>query len=553
MNRDASDKPPQELTSKLLAEGFARTGPIATTPSDPLADTPMIVTLDELRPYELNPRVTRNPLYDEIKGSIRQRGLDAPPAITRRPGEPHYVIRNGGNTRLAILGELWSETREERFFRIPCLFRPWSARGEIVALTGHLAENELHGQLTFIERALAVEKARELYEQENPTPLSQSELARRLTQDGYPITQPHISRMQDTVRYLLPAIPHLLYGGLGKPQIERLAALRRAAAHAWEQQGSSGDDFPGLFQEVLALFDGEGAELPLQRIQDELIGQMAEHLGTSYDKLCLDIEEAQTRQRALGREPSRGVAEQPADTRQISESGGTAHTGKNDTEAVVPQPSTVIASTPQAGAPSEEPEETAAPSPTNAVPPVPDTERLQAVRQLIADQTGGDTTESAASGSRSIPLQAGGLYPITDVWQIPAALDDPVPLRTHIAQLAREIAAEAGIDDEVSSVPTGIGYIMEVGKPQTAADPGCSRGVAGLLLALSQTAATPTDAPHLPDDLAPLLLGSVTPDSGRLSDAALIKLYRLIRLARCLYDHAQRHVGAAGDPVHGGP
>ena len=38
--------------------------------------------------------------------------------------------------------------------------------GEIVALTGHLAENELRGGLTFIERALGVEKAREFYEQE---------------------------------------------------------------------------------------------------------------------------------------------------------------------------------------------------------------------------------------------------------------------------------------------------------------------------------------------------------------------------------------------------
>ena len=103
----------------------------------------------------------------EIKASIRERGLDAPPAITRRPGEAHYIIRNGGNTRLAILRELWSETKDERFFRIPCLFRPWPERGEIVALTGHLAENELRGGLTFIERALGVEKAREFYEQES--------------------------------------------------------------------------------------------------------------------------------------------------------------------------------------------------------------------------------------------------------------------------------------------------------------------------------------------------------------------------------------------------
>lgn len=172
----------------------------------------MVVTLEQLRPYELNPRVTVNPLYAEIKASIRERGLDTAPAITRRPGESHYIIRNSGNTRLAILRELWAETKDERFFRIPCLFRPWPTqggmRGEIVALTGHLAENELHGTLTFIERALGVEKARELYEQESGgKPMTQVELARRLAADGYPVPQPHISRMRDAVQYLLPAIP----------------------------------------------------------------------------------------------------------------------------------------------------------------------------------------------------------------------------------------------------------------------------------------------------------------------------------------------------------
>ncbi|MGL4667652.1 MAG: ParB family protein, partial [Saezia sp.] len=154
---------------------FDKTSALVSKLTDPLVDTTMLVTLDQLKPYELNPRITRNPLYDDIKSSIRERGLDAPPAITRRPGESHFIIRNGGNTRLSILKELWSETREERFFRIHCLFRPWVS--EIVALTGHLAENELHGALSFIERALGVEKIRQIYEKESGAPLSQSALA----------------------------------------------------------------------------------------------------------------------------------------------------------------------------------------------------------------------------------------------------------------------------------------------------------------------------------------------------------------------------------------
>lgn len=38
----------------------------------------MPVALDQLRPFDLNPRITRNPEYDEIKESIRHRGLDLP-------------------------------------------------------------------------------------------------------------------------------------------------------------------------------------------------------------------------------------------------------------------------------------------------------------------------------------------------------------------------------------------------------------------------------------------------------------------------------------------
>jgi len=177
---------PKNLADTLLAGGFERNFPSASVLTDPIVDTPMVVTLDELRPYDHDPRVKRNPAYEEIKASIRERGLDAAPAITRRPCEPYYIIRNGGNTRLAILRELWSETKDERFFRISCLFRPWPERGEIITLTGHLAENELRGNLTFIERALGVERARELYEQETDKPLSKAELTRRLNADGYP-------------------------------------------------------------------------------------------------------------------------------------------------------------------------------------------------------------------------------------------------------------------------------------------------------------------------------------------------------------------------------
>ena len=118
----------------------------------------MVVTLDQLRPYDHDPRVTRNPAYSEIKASIRERGLDAPPAITRRPGETHTSFAMAATRGWPSCVELWSETREERFFRIACLFRPWPARGEIRGADRASGRERAARGLTFIERALGIER-----------------------------------------------------------------------------------------------------------------------------------------------------------------------------------------------------------------------------------------------------------------------------------------------------------------------------------------------------------------------------------------------------------
>ncbi|WP_124409900.1 ParB family protein [Pseudomonas sp. R4-34-07] len=289
-----------DLAAQLLAAPFGRETPAVQTASDPLVDTPMRVTLEQVRPYQLNPRRVPNPQYEAIKASIRQRGLDQPPSITRRPGEEHFIIRNGGNTRLAILNELWTETADERFHTLLCLFRPWTARGEILALTGHLAENELRGSLSYIERSQAVEQARQLYEQESGQPLNQRELAERLTADGYPVDQPAISRMGDTVAYLLPAIPYALHAGLGRPQVSKLLLLRKAAQRTWQQHAPGAEaEFTPIFEQSLARCDGEMAAFSVDRARDELIGDLAQRLELGYDELALDLGQTELRRGML--------------------------------------------------------------------------------------------------------------------------------------------------------------------------------------------------------------------------------------------------------------
>ena len=66
-----------------------------------------VLTIDQIMPYDRNPRRTVNPRFDEIKDAIRaKKGLNTPLKVTRRPGESLHMLEAGGNTRLMTLHEL---------------------------------------------------------------------------------------------------------------------------------------------------------------------------------------------------------------------------------------------------------------------------------------------------------------------------------------------------------------------------------------------------------------------------------------------------------------
>ncbi|QZD73270.1 ParB family protein [Pseudomonas sp. 3-2] len=507
----------EEITGKLQ-QHFPR-GPELERLSDPLTDTPMLVTLEQLRPYEHNPRFIRNPLYDDIKASIRERGLDQPPPITRRPGETCFIIRNGGNTRLAILGELWQETRDERFFRIHCLFRPWS--NELTALLGHLAESDLHGQLTFIERALAVAKLKTMLEPEGVV-LSQRELARRLAVGGYPISQSHISRMLDTLEHLLPAIPQTLYAGLGKPQIERLIALRSQAERTWNRYPTAPVAFAEFWLETLGYFDAEPEAFDLEQIQNELLERMSRLLGQSYRMLALELSDTPRVISTPG-----NVVATPSENKHLPSVDGAA-AGPPTSESR-PKPTETRTQTETAR------EELLTPPETKVVSAVSPPSRVQQIREQIDRET---TTETAPSVEACTT---------NDIWSIAPALDTPEQLRLAIAGLAREMAAYAGHPEGIIDQPHGLGFALNIERLDLAAPR--ATGVHLMLLALlrAQDEVNWEDRKQLPSALfGQLLLGiyqlpltdrpAVDVGLERLPDSLLIKLYRLIRLARRLID-----------------
>lgn len=256
------------------------------------------VTLDKLRPYEHNPRKTRNPNFEMIKESIRRRGLDHKPNITQRPGEPFYIIADGGNTRIQALKELFTETQDQRFWSIECLYKPWkgesadSVEAELDLLIGHLIENDTRADLTFIEKALGIQQAKEYYEKKLGKSLSARELSNELENDGYIISKTLVHKMEQCITFLYPYIPDVLFNGLGHAPIDKLLAIRNNALAIWQNYQFELDvSFDEIWGNSLSRCNDD-QPFHIKTFQDYLIDEMSSMLGdrVSYEVLYLEID-----------------------------------------------------------------------------------------------------------------------------------------------------------------------------------------------------------------------------------------------------------------------
>ncbi|HFX2464514.1 TPA: ParB family protein [Salmonella enterica subsp. enterica serovar Java] len=274
----------------------------------PTSEMPLVLTLDEVAPNPDNPRTTRNPKYDEIKDSIRTRGLDTVPKVTKNPDIPGspYIFSDGGNTRYSVLRELYAETGDEHFYRFHVLFKPWP--GRLKCLVGHLAENDVRGDLTFIDKALGIRKARAIHEENLGRSVTLRELSVLLSQEGYPINYSQISRMEHTVEYLYPYMPELLASGLGRPQVITLLNMRSGALDVWQKYSVSMEplnSFDDVFGQTCEQFD-DPELYSIEMFRDELIGNLVKalpHPSLNYDRWLIELDPKAQNQRALFGEP----------------------------------------------------------------------------------------------------------------------------------------------------------------------------------------------------------------------------------------------------------
>ncbi|HIH8985256.1 TPA: ParB family protein [Serratia marcescens] len=564
-----------DLNSALLQQGktAAGTQPLAPVLAEtPVSEMPLVLTLDEVNPNPDNPRTSRNPRYEEIKSSILARGLDTVPKVTRDPERPElgYFFSDGGNTRYAILSELWQETGEERFYRFSCVFKPWP--GRLSCVIGHLAENEVRGDLSFIEKAFGIRQARALYEAELGKAVSLRELSTLLTAQGYPVHNSSISRMEDAVQYLYPYMPHLLETGLGRPQILQLLAMRSHAETTWQKHCITQEPkqpFDTVFGDVCSHFDSP-EDYSLDMFRDELIGALINalpHPLLNYDRWLLELDpKVQNRRKHLG-EP------EPALTPELSGEGNTVelapalqqgNTGGPTVPEVQGESSSLVLdsalheSTGDADDESQNVQEEETPA-TQTEPRVETQPDLYGAPSVLSGDVetvldGENTTvplpdphESTAPHSNTVtqpkqgvtpvaevPFAEVGLEPVSSIWAISALQDDIEHLQVITFRLAFELAEVAGCEAEIKADKADL---QAAGYALTAE---CPSRFTALLLTLAGN--NPDGASS--SSLNEALIGSENAaDWPLLDDIHAVKLMRLIRVLRRLRE-LQRDLSA---------
>lgn len=508
------------------------------------------VTLDKLKPFEGNPRKTKNPKYEEIKASIKARGLDHAPNVTQRPGDDFYTVADGGNTRLQALKELFEETQDPKFWSIDCIFKPWQGEADDISsridtLVGHLAENEVRGDLSFVEKALGVRDVKALYEEKFQEKFSHRKLAEMLTEQGYPISYSIIAKMEQCLVYIYPHIPNVLLNGLGKPQIEKLLTVYRNAQNSWDNhlyqvRSEPTGNFDEIWVATLSPMDEEPDSFSVTDFQDSLIAAITEAFGDQLDysvfKAEIDLEERKlTRMREKQSEITQQaqaskqcLAEPEAvKTRAKSESVST------DTKKVKPDTNSVESETDESNSEAE---------------PVFSGELKNTLPAFTQIDDSEDVTESVLNHFADLGMQLGvnpeaeratqavenglefanvGRQPVSNIWKI-------YPNRQHKMEaysLALDIADELGFAHCVEHiVKEPVDYSFRV-KALSGEHSEFVRAMHGVLVALSTDQIDTADYTNAISVNSIDLLGTLAVEPA-ISDLCLVRLFRLIRVVR---------------------
>lgn len=273
-----------DIKGNLFQGQFGRLDAEDLPLSDPASVTQLVLKLDQIKAYDKNPRRLPNPEYESIKSSIlSQRGLNNPFNVTRRPGDEQYMIQAGGNTRLAILRELYQETRDEVFNSVQCLFVPWTMESSI--LTAHLIENEMRGDMALIDKANAIMALRKELEKEQGGELSDKAFIRKVSELGYKLSRRQLNRFSYAV-ILDQWIPNTLRENIGiNTLLDTIKNAERAYIRYCEGKTSA---FPEIFARLMRQNDDEYFDF--LKVRNAIEQELAKILNVPWNRLSLEVD-----------------------------------------------------------------------------------------------------------------------------------------------------------------------------------------------------------------------------------------------------------------------
>lgn len=168
-------------------------------PSDIKVKSMIELNVNDVLIYEKNPRRHENQKYDEIKDSIRVRGVESALFVTKRTGTDRYMLAKGGKTRLLILQELAKED-PEKWSRHTFEEVPYVSESEILA--AHLVENTGRSAMCFWDLAEGISELQDEIAKEQGKPISLRMLPDLLKERGIEIKRDVLNAAQFTLQHL---------------------------------------------------------------------------------------------------------------------------------------------------------------------------------------------------------------------------------------------------------------------------------------------------------------------------------------------------------------
>lgn len=260
-----------DLSAKINVPGPANAA-AGMKPGDDFDGSVMRLRCTDIKPYDHNPRTSTNAKYSEIKAGILERGglPTGSLSVTKRPGSSQYMLYMGGNTRLAIIKELWEETGDARFEYLDVSYKAWKSESDTLA--AHLIENEARADTLFWEKATGIINLREQLQEESGKVITSRNLEDHTKSLGLQVRHSLVITYDFAVENLAPLALWLTHDNVRVIKA-RYAQLEKLAI-ALDEQAEFRSQYPSRFS-ALQVHAAAALTAEQESLDEDQRGQVA--------------------------------------------------------------------------------------------------------------------------------------------------------------------------------------------------------------------------------------------------------------------------------------